>query len=313
MSFRGTFEKFDTNKDNMVSYAEFSRGLSGLVKLSQPVMEQIYALMDKNNIGLITYEQFLDVLRLQKIDKQTVQDNFDWETDIIHKIKNWIVKQRITVEEAFKCFDNDFDGHISKDDLRNSLVELLEVSPSSILPTKLDRLFRLLDFFKTGKIQVSDFQRLLSNDNPYHSTKITSTASSLSRSLGGGLSQTSTFDWKFSSIQQIGLVLSKKYTTVTDSFTAACAGQGKVSFNNFKIFLEKEDALSGFNLTVTLVQQLFSELDPHKKGYLNKNDWVNAFGSFSWNDQLLVELKNQIQCSFIDCESAFNFFATMNK
>ena len=269
--------------------------------------------MDKNNIGLITYEQFLDVLRLQKIDKQTVQDNFDWETDIIHKIKNWIVKQRITVEEAFKCFDNDFDGHISKDDLRNSLVELLEVSPSSILPTKLDRLFRLLDFFKTGKIQVSDFQRLLSNDNPYHSTKITSTASSLSRSLGGGLSQTSTFDWKFSSIQQIGLVLSKKYTTVTDSFTAACAGQGKVSFNNFKIFLEKEDALSGFNLTVTLVQQLFSELDPHKKGYLNKNDWVNAFGSFSWNDQLLVELKNQIQCSFIDCESAFNFFATMNK
>lgn len=72
MSFRGTFEKFDTNRDNMVSYAEFSRGLSSLVKLSQPVMEQIYALMDKNNIGLITYEQFLDVLRLQKIDKQTV-------------------------------------------------------------------------------------------------------------------------------------------------------------------------------------------------------------------------------------------------
>eukprot|EP00352_Strombidinopsis_acuminata_P000755 CAMPEP_0176339896 /NCGR_PEP_ID=MMETSP0126-20121128/1127_1 /TAXON_ID=141414 ORGANISM="Strombidinopsis acuminatum, Strain SPMC142" /NCGR_SAMPLE_ID=MMETSP0126 /ASSEMBLY_ACC=CAM_ASM_000229 /LENGTH=179 /DNA_ID=CAMNT_0017683753 /DNA_START=1701 /DNA_END=2240 /DNA_ORIENTATION=- len=130
MSFRGTFEKFDTNKDNMVSYAEFSRGLSSLVKLSQPVMEQIYALMDKNNIGLITYEQFLDVLRLQKIDKQTVQDNFDWETDIIQKIKNWIIKQRITVEEAFKCFDNDFDGQISKEDLKNSLVELLEVPPA---------------------------------------------------------------------------------------------------------------------------------------------------------------------------------------
>jgi len=114
----------------------------------------------------------------------------------------------------------------------------------------------------------------------------------MSRSLGGGLSQTSTFDWKFSSIQQIGLVLSKKYASVNDSFKAACAGQGKISFNNFKQFVEREDALSGFNLTVTLVQQLFSELDPHKKGYLNKNDWTNAFQSFNWNDQLLVELKN---------------------
>jgi hypothetical protein len=101
---------------------------------------------------LINYEQFLDVLRLQQIDKQALEDNFDWESGVIIQIKNWIVKQRITVEEAFKCFDRDFDGFISKDDLRHSLSEILEINPALVQPTKLDRLYKLLDFFKTGLI-----------------------------------------------------------------------------------------------------------------------------------------------------------------
>ena len=48
----------------MVSYAEFSRGIDDIKRLSQPIKEQLYALMDKNSIGLISYDQFLEVLRL---------------------------------------------------------------------------------------------------------------------------------------------------------------------------------------------------------------------------------------------------------
>ena len=36
--------------------------------------------------------------------------------------------------------------------------------------------------------------------------------------------------------------------------------------------------LAGFNLTVKLMQQLFADLDPHKKGHLTELDWENAFG-----------------------------------
>lgn len=74
--------------------------------------------MDKSAIGLINYNQFLDVLRLQQIEKNVLEDNFDWENSVISQIKSWIVKQQITVDEAFKCFDKDFDGFISKEDLR---------------------------------------------------------------------------------------------------------------------------------------------------------------------------------------------------
>ena len=73
------------------------------------------------------------------------------------------MRDRITVEEAFKCFDRDFDGFIKKDDLRWSILNILKVKEEEILPTKLDRLFRLIDFYKTNQIQLSDFQRLLSD------------------------------------------------------------------------------------------------------------------------------------------------------
>lgn len=63
-----------------------------------------------------------------------------------------MAEQRLTVNEAFKCFDKDFDGFISKQDLKASLVEILEIDPKSIQATKLDRLFRLMDFFKSGLV-----------------------------------------------------------------------------------------------------------------------------------------------------------------
>jgi Ca2+-binding EF-hand superfamily protein len=119
---------------------------------------------------------------------------------MISKIRSWIATKRYTVEEAFKCFDKDFDGYISKNDLKQSLITLLEVPSAEIHTTKLDRLYRLMDFFKSGQIQLSDFTRLLTQDNPYSTTAISGAANNMSRSLGGGLGKTSTFDWKFSAV-----------------------------------------------------------------------------------------------------------------
>ena len=75
----------------------------------------------------------------------------------------------------------------------------------------------------------------------------------MTRSLGGGLQNTSTFDWKFSVIQQIGLVLSKKYASVDKSFRQGTEGQPKMKFSQFNDFLEREHALQGFNLTQPLI------------------------------------------------------------
>lgn len=88
-----------------------------------------------------------------------------------------------------------------------------------------------MDFFKTGLVQVSDFQRLMTNSNPYAETFVTGVRANMTKSLGGGLHSTSTFDWKFSVVQQIGLILSKKYAKVDDSFKEAAEGNPKLKYN----------------------------------------------------------------------------------
>ena len=167
--------------------------------------EKLFSLMDKNKIGLVDYPNFLEVIQLSsanRLKKGDVNDNFDWENGIIDKIKMWIFKDRITVEEAFKCFDRDFDGYIKKDDLKWGIINILKVKEEEIMPTRLDRLFRLLDFYKTGSIQLSDFQRLMNNENPYSASgqRGTPSTENFRRSFGGSFAQTSTFDWKLSAI-----------------------------------------------------------------------------------------------------------------
>lgn len=50
-----------------------------------------------------------------------------------------------------------------------------------------------------------------------------------------------------------------------------------MNYNNFVQWIEKNQAIQGFNLTENLIQEFFASLDPHKKGYLSENDWQNAF------------------------------------
>lgn len=53
-----------------------------------------------------------------------------------------------------------------------------------------------------------------------------------------------------------------------------------MTFKQFTDWIEKNQILHGFNLTEKLMQQLFADLDPHKKGYLSDLDWENGFGNY---------------------------------
>ena len=74
--------------------------------------------------------------------------------------------------------------------------------------------------------------------------------------------------------------------------------------------MKKENLLHGFNLTTPLYQELFSQIDPHKKGFISANDWCNSFNRFNYLDQKSEELKSLIAAAFVDYESAFNFVLT---
>ena len=236
-----------------------------------------------------------------------MEDSFVWQEHVISLIRQWAKSSKLNSLEAFRCFDKDFDGLISKSDMRQSLTEYLMMKPEDILDTRLDRLFKVLSFYKSEQIQPSDFERLLKDNNPYVTATSGSVEQVFNKSMGGGFQTTSTQDWKFSCIQQIGLYISKNFSTVEDSFYAVSIQKDRIDFKHFMDFLSTYDVLKGFNLTKSLMQKLFGELDPHKKTYLNLTDWLSAFATFNEKEHLLIELKNFMQCQFANIDSAFYF------
>jgi len=165
-----------------------------------------------------------------------------------------------------------------------SLQEFLEIKPQEITQIRLDRLFRLLSFYKCDDIQPSDFERLISDNNPYESAATGSTKTSFKSSMGGGFSNTSSLDWKFAAIQQIGLTISKNYGSLEESFKDASQLTDKVDFAKFQNFVQKNQGLHGFNITQCLLQKIFAEMDPHKKTYMDLKDWLSAFQLFNQMD-----------------------------
>ena len=93
ISFRELFAKLDTNNDEFMTFAEFSENLDPVVKLSPYVKEQLFALMDVNKIGMVDYNSFLSVMKRTAVSppEVRVEDNFNWEYEMIDKIKEWIV------------------------------------------------------------------------------------------------------------------------------------------------------------------------------------------------------------------------------
>ena len=73
------------------------------------------------------------------------------------------------------------------------LIEVLKMEPAEIQPTKLERLFRLIDFYKTGKIQLSDIVRLTDNVNPYKSYSANFNSSKFT-------GQSHTFNWRMNAL-----------------------------------------------------------------------------------------------------------------
>lgn len=116
----------------------------------------------------------------------------------------------MSAENAFRVVDIDFDGTISKKDLTSFLKEVLKIPNEEITPSRIGRLFKLMDIFKRNTIQLNDFKKVICNNltdekdpnNPEETHMQT----------------ISSFNWKLHGKQQIGLLLSKQFNNLHQSF-----------------------------------------------------------------------------------------------
>ncbi|OMJ89166.1 hypothetical protein SteCoe_8712 [Stentor coeruleus] len=287
INFLDAFNIFDTDGLGVLSAKQFSEGLAKFIELSEPIKHGLFAIMDKLGTGLLTLEGFLSAIKDNDIEPKPHKDSWNWENETIKKIRKWIRSESISVEDAFRAFDVDFDGVISKEDLKIGLMTVLKLQTKECPSSKMDRLYKLMDTFKRNSIQLSDFKLLFEeNSNP---------------------------DWKKSAKQQLGLYLSRNYPNIKIAFEVVSELTGKIKLEQFIKWVESNQVLRGFNLTQQLLEKLFADLDPHRKAYITESDWDHAFENINYNDQCIKEIKDAVRSNFVDIRSAFEYFASFHK
>jgi Ca2+-binding EF-hand superfamily protein len=188
----------------MINLSQFITGINSLVAVASTLLEKLFLKMDVNQIGMIDEPKLTGLLTVmvksQIPTPPKVEDSFAWQEEIIQKIKDFVTASKMNSDEAFKSFDHDFDGLISMDDMKTSLTKLIKIRAEELNEPRMDRLFKLLSFYKTETIQPSDFARLIKDENPYLTASTKATKSTLMSSMGGAFNTTSTCEWKFASI-----------------------------------------------------------------------------------------------------------------
>ena len=81
--------------------------------------------MDTNRVGMVDYARFENLVKAMVPSNipqaAVVEDSFAWQEQVIQKIRDWIAAKQLSAEDAFRQFDHDFDGLITKDDMVKSL------------------------------------------------------------------------------------------------------------------------------------------------------------------------------------------------
>lgn len=184
--------------------------------------------MDHYKIGMVDYDQFVGFLKYvaPPIDIVThtekpiydgkndpsrplAEDSFKWQHEVTEQIRDWFRHERIvqrdlelTPLDVFKSFDIDFDGKVSSSDMKQALVSIVGIKASEVTQLRLDRLMKVLSFFKTDTLQPSDFERLLTKENPYEGPEAPiDAAENFKKAMGGALPTTDMHNWKVQAMQ----------------------------------------------------------------------------------------------------------------
>lgn len=211
------FEQMDADGDRLINVAEFVRGIKGFTDLKQSVIEQVFRFIDRKGLGLITYDRFKEALTQKRRDFDIINHHEieaevperskekDYDQFFLDEIKAWIKRQNISFLDAFKLFDYDFDGQVSKPDLRKALVKLVQINPRDLTKQRIDKLFEILCHSRMPNLQPSDFERLLYGQNECNIDRVA---------------------------RIIGQRMGQRFNSLEEAFKAAGKGKSKVNLSD---------------------------------------------------------------------------------
>lgn len=133
MSLFEFYKLLDNNLDGFVTIDEWKGRLDQVQKYSEEIKDGLFAFIDKDKIGMIDYKTFLKTLKyatqIGEIvfddEKEKEEDEWAWGQKQLQLMKEWFQRESISVEDAFRVIDHDFDGFIKKNDIDHFIKNVL--------------------------------------------------------------------------------------------------------------------------------------------------------------------------------------------
>jgi calmodulin len=134
--FRCAFELFDKNKVGKITTEELSQVLKDLGQNpTKEELDEIIKEVDQDNNKSIEFPEFLELMSRKMKDVDTEEE----------------------MMEAFKIFDKDGNGFVSKDDIKTAMDQLGE----KLKPEELDEIMKDWDEDGDGQLNYEEFKCMM--------------------------------------------------------------------------------------------------------------------------------------------------------
>ena len=323
MTMDAFFNYLDYNKDTYVDKNEF--------------IDQLLAFpnFDANKFPLERIEQFftyLDEYKNGKVDLNTLEIKINIFDDDINLHQDHTYKGNTTIEdllltefskyyienshlsdtEIFSILDNDNDGVISKEDLKNFGVNLLKMNEKQLTYNKLLHFITCVSSNKDENLVLADIQNLMqavrNNDmQKYFNTIYNNCNEAIT------LKNKDT-NWIKEVVDILGMYINQKYLNNMQEFYDDCGktifrtkGEG-LYLDNFIDFMEINFLLfQSFQMNEDKYKVLFNYLSNNKK-FITIEDLNKVFKNYDYYGWMHKYLIKFFRDNFPTCDDAFKYF-----
>ncbi|TDH68253.1 hypothetical protein CCR75_004762 [Bremia lactucae] len=154
------FYHFDKNQDGVLSHSEFQSALKQLGFAFEPqVLDRIMAAVDKDGGHSIDYKEFVAAFSVHDLKEHEALEsgNLSWQNSVLQQVSNVFYQHRIHIRNAFRMFDANNSGTISRGNFRTGIKTFNVVLNSPLSDDQIEELLLYLDSNKDGEISYKEF------------------------------------------------------------------------------------------------------------------------------------------------------------
>ncbi|OWZ06024.1 Serine/threonine-protein phosphatase [Phytophthora megakarya] len=154
------FYHFDKNQDGVLSHSEFEHALEQLGFNFEPsLLDRVMAAVDSDGGRSIDYKEFVTAFSVQDVKEHEALESGDltWQNSVLQQVSNVFYQHRIHIRNAFRMFDANNSGVISRDNFRTGIQTFNVVLNSPLSDDQIEELLSYLDSNKDGVISYKEF------------------------------------------------------------------------------------------------------------------------------------------------------------